>query len=92
MTLNPVCMMKKYIALLIICLGLTPATISKAVADKDLLPFQNADLTPHERAIDLLGRLTLEEKAQLMRDISEAVPRLGIKTFNWWSEALHGVA
>ena len=56
------------------------------------LPYRNSSLSAHERAVDLLGRLTLEEKAALMLDISEAIPRLGIKKFNWWSEALHGVA
>lgn len=55
-------------------------------------PYQNPDLSSTERAKDLLSRLTLEEKAQLMCDVSEAIPRLGIKKFNWWSEALHGVA
>jgi beta-glucosidase len=34
----------------------------------------------------------LDEKAILMQDVSEAIPRLGIKKFNWWSEALHGYA
>ena len=38
------------------------------------------------------GRLTLEEKAMLMLDESPAIPRLGIKKFFWWSEALHGAA
>jgi beta-glucosidase len=56
------------------------------------LPFQNPNLTSEERAKDLISRLTLEEKASLMCDQSEAIPRLGIKTFNWWSEALHGLA
>lgn len=55
-------------------------------------PFQNPDLSFDERAADLLSRLTLEEKAQLMYDQSPAIPRLGIKSFNWWSEALHGMA
>ena len=55
-------------------------------------PYQNPDLTPHERAVDLCQRLTLEEKSLLMLDDSPAIPRLGIKNFNWWSEALHGVA
>lgn len=55
-------------------------------------PYQNPDLTPAERAKDLLSHLTLEEKSVLMLDDSEAIPRLGIKRFNWWSEALHGVA
>lgn len=56
------------------------------------LPYQNPGKSSLERARDLLGRLTLEEKAVLMCDISEAIPRLGIKKFNWWSEALHGLA
>ena len=56
------------------------------------LPYQNPSLSAHERAVDLCGRLTLEEKASLMLDDSPAIPRLGIKRFQWWSEALHGVA
>jgi beta-glucosidase len=55
-------------------------------------PFQNPQLTSEERARDLISRLTLEEKAMLMCDQSDAIPRLGIKKFNWWSEALHGYA
>ncbi len=55
-------------------------------------PYQNPKLSSEERAKDLLSRLTLEEKAILMCDISDAIPRLGIKKFNWWSEALHGLA
>ena len=53
-------------------------------------PYQNPQLSSEERAVDLLSKLTLEEKALLMCDISEAIPRLGIKKYNWWSEALHG--
>ena len=56
------------------------------------LPYQNPDLSAKERAEDLCSRLTLEEKAQLMLDESPAIPRLGIKKFFWWSEALHGAA
>ena len=55
-------------------------------------PFQNPALTSEERAKDLISRLTLDEKAMLMCDVSQAIPRLGIMTFNWWSEALHGLA
>jgi beta-glucosidase len=55
-------------------------------------PYQNPDLSSEERARDLISRLTLEEKASLMCDQSDAIPRLGIKKFNWWSEALHGYA
>src|ERR1044071_2923363 len=56
------------------------------------LPYQNPELSFKQRAKDLIARLTLEEKALLMQDQSPAIPRLGIKKFNWWSEALHGLA
>lgn len=56
------------------------------------LPYQNPNLSSEERAKDLISRLTIEEKALLMQDQSPAIPRLGIKKFNWWSEALHGFA
>ena len=55
------------------------------------MPYQNASLTPAQRADDLLGRLTLEEKVSLMMDTSPAIERLGIPQFQWWNEALHGV-
>lgn len=55
-------------------------------------PFQNPNLSSEQRAKDLISRLTVEEKATLMCDQSDAIPRLGIKKFNWWSEALHGYA
>ena len=55
-------------------------------------PYQNPNLSAKERAVDLCSRLTLEEKAMLMLDESPAIPRLGIKKFFWWSEALHGAA
>lgn len=57
-----------------------------------MLPYQNPNLSPEERAADLCARLTLEEKADIMRNGSPAIPRLGIPQFEWWSEALHGVA
>ncbi len=65
---------------------------SVVTTNSQQLPFQNPDLSPEERARDLISRLTLEEKALLLCDQSPAIPRLGIKEFNWWSEALHGVA
>lgn len=54
--------------------------------------YKNSDLSPEERADDLLPRLTLEEKVSLMMDESAPVERLGIKPYNWWSEGLHGIA
>lgn len=54
--------------------------------------YKNSSLSPEKRAEDLVKQLTLEEKVQLMQDASRPVERLGIKPYNWWNEALHGVA
>lgn len=55
-------------------------------------PYQNPNLSPSQRADDLVNRLTLEEKVSLMQNESPAIERLGIKPYEWWNEALHGVA
>jgi len=60
-------------------------------AQAQQFPFQDKSLSPEERAGDLVSRLTLEEKAALLMHESAAVPRLGIRQYNWWNEALHGV-
>ena len=41
---------------------------------------------------NILEQLTLEEKASQLRYDAPAIPRLGIPAYNWWNEALHGVA
>ncbi len=73
-------------------IGVLFAACSVALPLAAQLPYQDPTLTAHERAVDLCGRLTLEEKAKLMMDSSPAIPRLGIPQFEWWSEVLHGVA
>lgn len=55
-------------------------------------PFQNPHLSVEERVGNLLELLTLEEKVGLMMNSSKAVPRLGIPAYDWWNEALHGIA
>ena len=54
--------------------------------------YKDNSLSPEERAEDLVKQLTLEEKITLMMDHSAGIDRLGIKTYNWWNEALHGIA
>lgn len=54
-------------------------------------PYQDTTLSAEERAADLVSRLTIEEKAALMQNTSPAIERLGIKAYDWWNEALHGV-
>lgn len=55
------------------------------------LPYRDASLSPAERARDLVGRMTLEEKVSQMQNAAPAIPRLGIERYDWWSEALHGI-
>jgi beta-glucosidase len=63
-----------------------------AAAHAQTLPYQNQSLSFDERVNDLVGRMTLEEKVQQMKDVAPAIPRLGVPQYNWWNEALHGVA
>jgi len=54
--------------------------------------YLDTSLSFAERAKDLMGRLTLEEKVGLMNHPAHGIPRLNIPAYNYWSEALHGVA
>lgn len=55
-------------------------------------PFQNMALDVDSRVSDLLSRMTLEEKVGQLFNKAPAIERLGIPRYNWWNEALHGVA
>ena len=78
--------MEKKKLLVILMVGFCALT-----ANAQQLPYQNPNLSASQRADDLLGRLTLEEKVSLMMDTSPAIERLGIPQFQWWNEALHGI-
>ena len=54
-------------------------------------PWQDTKLPRAERVENLLGMLTPEEKVGLMMNKSVSIDRLGIPSYNWWSEACHGV-
>ncbi len=54
--------------------------------------FLDENLSIEERAKDLVSHMTLEEKVTQMLHGAPAIPRLGIPAYNWWNEALHGVA
>ena len=55
-------------------------------------PFQNPELPLEQRLDDLVGRMTLEEKVAHLSFGTPAIERLGIPSYNWWNECLHGVA
>lgn len=54
--------------------------------------YLNDNYSFEERAKDLVSKMTLEEKVNQMVFRAPAIPRLGIPSYNWWNEALHGVA
>ena len=54
-------------------------------------PFQDTSLSRRERVENLISLLTPEEKVGLMMNKSVSIDRLGIPSYNWWSEACHGV-
>lgn len=54
-------------------------------------PFEDTSLDVSSRVEDLLGRLSLDEKLSLMEHQNPGIPRLGLKPYSWWNEALHGV-
>jgi beta-glucosidase len=54
--------------------------------------YQDLDRPFAERAADLVSRMTLEEKVAQLQNDAPAIPRLGVPAYEWWNEALHGVA
>ncbi len=69
------------------CLSMSAAAQSAAP-----LPYQDPSLPAAQRARDLVGRMTLEEKAAQSVNTAPAIPRLGVPAYDYWSEGLHGIA
>src|SRR5579872_1937377 len=55
-------------------------------------PYLDPNQPTDVRVNDLIGRMTLEEKASQLVNQARAIPRLDVPQYDWWSEALHGVA
>ena len=55
-------------------------------------PYKNPELSPDERALDLLNRKTMKEKFAQMHNNTGGIERLGVRPYDWWNEALHGIA
>lgn len=80
-------MTKKLLLSVILCATLITINLSAQE-----YPYKNASLSPYERAKDLVSRMTLAEKIQQMGHKTPEISRLGVSGYNYWSEALHGVA
>ena len=83
----------RILTLLIAC-GLAAPFNSAAqnTPPSDAPPYLNPSLPINERVDDLVARMTLEEKASQLVNQARAIPRLQVPAYDWWSEALHGVA
>jgi beta-glucosidase len=77
-------------AVLILCVAVT--TYPAIAQDNSSAPYMNPKLSAEERAADLVHRMTLQEKASQLVNQARAIPRLNVPAYDWWSEALHGVA
>ena len=74
----------------IVALAMAASIATAQSAEKQ--PYLDPSLPSQERAIDLVHRMTLEEKASQLVNQARAIPRLNVPAYDWWSESLHGVA
>jgi beta-glucosidase len=79
---------RKTLVIIIFCLFASCAYAQSS----DPPAYLNPSLPPEQRAADLVQRMTVEEKVTQLTNQSRAIERLHIPAYNWWSEALHGVA
>ena len=84
--------MKKTLFFLLIIILSAESFFSSAQQSSSSFAFRNPSLPVEERVNDLVTRMTLQEKADQLLYTAPAIPRLGIPAYNWWNEALHGVA
>ena len=73
--------------LLVVLLALLPLGYAQSPP-----PYKNPNLPIETRVNDLVSRMTLEEKVLQMQNAAPAIERLGVPAYDWWNEALHGVA
>jgi beta-glucosidase len=82
--------MSKKLVLLLVLLAASSRPVLGQQGERP--PYLNPALPVDQRVDDLVSRMTIEEKATQFSSTSAAIPRLQIPAYNWWSEALHGVA
>ena len=71
---------------------LLASAVAAMCATAQTYPYQDESLTPAERAADMVSRMTLEEKIDQVGHRTAAIARLGLPGYNYWNEAIHGVA
>jgi beta-glucosidase-like glycosyl hydrolase len=73
--------------LLVVLLPLLPLSYAQSPP-----AYKNPNLPIETRVNDLISRMKLEEKVLQMQNAAPAIERLGVPAYDWWNEALHGVA
>ncbi len=76
----------------VLAYGLMATAFAQGKAEKASPAYMDPSLPLEKRVEDLVSRMTLEEKVLQMQHTAPAIPRLGVPSYDWWSEALHGVA
>jgi len=76
----------------LIALALCLLITSRPAAPQQAKPYLDPALPIDRRVDDLISRMTLEEKVSQMMNAAPAIPRLDVPGYDWWNEALHGVA
>jgi beta-glucosidase len=86
--------MKNLCKIVFLCtlIGVQVYAQSPTVCTRESCRYLDPSLSPAERAKDIVARMSLEEEASQTMNQAAAIPRLGIPDYEWWSEALHGVA
>ncbi|WP_449468427.1 glycoside hydrolase family 3 C-terminal domain-containing protein [Stenotrophomonas humi] len=75
--------------MLVFCVAVLMAPAASAAEEK---PWLDTSASFETRAASLVAQMTLEEKAAQMQNAAPAIERLGVPAYDWWNEALHGVA
>src|SRR5262245_47300573 len=79
-------------AVVLLFVYLIPALPQSGNGKGTALPYKDPSLPTAKRVDDLVSRMTLEEKVSQMMNAAAPIERLGIPAYDWWNEALHGVA
>ena len=75
----------------LLTLALLAVSTFSSAQDSSRLPFRDTSKPIEDRITDLIGRLTIEEKAQQLNHLNTGIPRLGIGLWGGWNQTLHGV-
>jgi beta-glucosidase len=83
---------RMFVSLVVVLFVTGFISVAQTAAPSNPAPYLNPSLPINERVDDLVARMTLEEKASQLVNQARAIPRLQVPAYDWWSEALHGVA